>query len=438
MSIFVSASRIIMNLGSVGSQSYGASSAGYGGEYLASSASSMGADALTPFAAVGFAKRGNLLRKMLGPQLFSRVATRTAQESGKKAASAADIILWTITIVEILELTTGFGPPVEGDALKDGSQQFSQLSEQLKSALPDDGWNGTGSEAYAQLDVALKDLAQTMAGLDLQLATLVENQAEWVTHTHLGFGILKNLLLAAFLIEITMTLLPPPAGPVPARIFGLTVSALGIAAATGLLGNLTYWSVEHGKKANALADEYEQAAAATVQRGALAQAKVATTAQSTVSSFTAISDGMSGMAATPSSSPSAASSSRGKSTALSAQASASQTPGDGVPEVADKTNPPAPATPMPTLAQLSAMSGQAPQLSDRLSSHPNLANQAVQQLAQPSRQGQETTAPAKQAATETAPLANDADQAAAGAAGAQRAPIEINTAEHSARPGRTH
>ncbi len=417
-----------MNLGGLGSQFYGVGGAEYSGEYLASSASSMGADALTPVAAVGFAKRGILLRKALGPEQFSKVATRTLGESGKKAAAAADIILWTITIVEILELTTGFGPPDEGDELKDGSQQFSQLSEQLKSALPDDGWNGTGSEAYAGLDTALQNLAQTMSELDLRLAALVEDQAEWVTHMRLGFGILKDVLLAAFLIEIVMTLLPPPAGPVPARIFGLTVSALGIAAATGMLGNLCYWSFENAKKADALASEYSQAAAAAAQNGSLAQATVATTGQSTVSSFAAISDGMSGMPATRSSAG-ADSGSQGENAALSALLSERETPRDSTPEAPDKTKPSTPADTMPTLAQVSVLSGRAPKLAGQLSQHANLANQAMGQI----QQRQRTATPAEATATQEATLAADVEGAGAGAAGALRAPIEvvINGSENS-------
>ena len=77
---------------------------------------------------------------------------------------------------------------------------------------------------------------------------------------------------------------------------------------------------------------------------------------------------------------------------------------------------------MPTLAQVSAMSGQTPKLSGQLSQHANLVNQAVgqmQRLAQMGRQGQGDAAPAEEAA-----LAGGVEGAGA-TEGAGRAPIEV-------------
>jgi EspA/EspE family len=428
MFIFADAARIITNLSSLGSQFICVESPQFSGEYLAASVSSMAADALTPFAAIGFAKRSILLRKTLSPEQFSRIATRTLGDAGKKASAAASIILWTITIVEILELTTGLGPPDEGGRLKAGSQQFSTLDAQLKSALPDGSWQGLASEAYAGLDTVLQNLAQTMAGLDLQLADVVENQAEWVTHMRLGFGILKDVLLVAFLTEVTMTLLPSPAGPVPARIFGLTVSGLGIAIATGFLATLCTFSFENAKKADALASEYSQAAARSVQHGSLAQTKVATAGQSAVSSFEAISAGMSGMADEPivASLAGAASGSEKKRAPLAAQMSQSEPPSGGTPEV--------PAVTMPLLAQVSAMSGQASTHSGNVSPHADLVNQAmghIQQVAHKPPQRQGAAAPPEDTA-----LAGDAEGAGAatGTAATERAPIEIAAAVDQENP----
>ena len=324
-----------------------------------------------------------------------------------------------------MELTTGFGPPDEGDDLKAGAQQFTTLAGQLKSALPDDSWQGSRSEAYAELDTALQNLSQTMAELGLQLATLVENQADWVTHMRLGFGILKDVLLAAFAIEIVMTFLPPPAGPVPARAFALTVSGPGIAAAIGFLTTLCTFSFENAKKADALTSQYSALSAATRQTGSFAQVKVATAGQSTVPSFEAISVSMSEMAAVAS--PAIATrGSQAERAPLSDRMGATESPGGGAPEA-----PTTPATPttMPTLAQVSAMSGQAAKLSGQLSQPAQLVNQAtgqLQQLVQMARQGQGTAAPAEQAATEEAALAGGVEGAGAalGTPGAERVPTD--------------
>ncbi|KAA1238489.1 hypothetical protein F0Q45_26970, partial [Mycobacterium simiae] len=103
-----------------------------------------------------------------------------------------------------MELTTGFGTPYDGNSLDNGSQHFTTLSEQLKSALPDASWVGSASEAYAGLGTALQNAAASMAELDTQLAALVKDQGEWVTRMRLGFGITKDILVACLLIEMLM------------------------------------------------------------------------------------------------------------------------------------------------------------------------------------------------------------------------------------------
>ncbi|UXA07112.1 hypothetical protein KXD96_02830 [Mycobacterium sp. SMC-2] len=365
-------------------------------------------------------------------------------EKGIKTFSKSlSIISWTLVTVELLELTIGFGVPTEGDGLKTGSQQFTTLAEQLNSALPDYGWKGTGSEAYAELDTALKNAADSMADLDLQLASLVKNQAEWVTHARLGFGILKDLLLAALIIEIAITLfVPAPAGVTAAKAFAIAVATLGISVAAAFLGTLTYFSVENGKKAESLANRYSELAAGTVQTGSDAKAEKATSEGTTVSSFAAISDSMSGMSALSATPPVAASTvaanrSEDQRAPLAAQASASEPSGYGASQTSDTTTPDAttpstPTTTMPTVAQLSAMSGQAATVSSQLSQPAQLANQAMgqlQQMIQTARQGQDGAAPAGDATAEEAALAgHEGAGAGLGAAGAERAPVGLAAA----------
>ncbi len=443
MSVLVDAARLIANLGMLGQEFVGVDSPGFSGEYLAATASSMAGDGLAATATVG---------KMIGPRLYQwRLDRMTGglmterNEARYKAASDAgkstDLILWTLTIVEVLELTTGFGPPTEGDALKDGSQQFAALHGRLKSALPNiDSWEGSASEAYAGLDQKLQELAQTMATLDLELAAVVKDQADWVTHMRLGFGILKNLLIAAYAIEWAIKLLVPAPGNVAAsQTFAITVSALGITIAVGMLTNLCTWSFLNAKKADVVASKYAEAAAGTMQKGSLAEAEVAEAGQSTVSSFDAISSSMSGMSAvseTPTAaSPPTANGSGRESAPLGALSDEGETPSGsgapaaaGVPETPDKAPPPTPTAPMPTVSQLAQMSGQASKLSGQLSQHANLVNQAmgqIQQLAQMGQQGQGAAAPAEEAAR-----AEDVESAGAdaGTAGAERAPIDVATA----------
>ncbi|OBG71419.1 hypothetical protein A9X05_28360 [Mycobacterium sp. E3298] len=433
VSILADAARLLVNLGSLGQNFTGVDSPGFSGEYLAASVTSMSADGLAGGAAL--AKLGGL--DGLTRIRFEGGSVKVPSVPGSKQSlkTAGSLILWALTVVELMELTTGFGPPVEGDDLRNGSQQFSALSAQLKSALPDDdGWAGTASVAYAGLDTTLGNLAQTMAELDLELAALVKDQAEWVTHMRLGFGILKDLLFACYIVELIIRFAPPPLGPAVSQGFAITVSGLGIATAVGFLATLTTYSVLNGKQAESLAGRYSALASGTVQEGSPADAKSATATESTVSGFADVSASMPGTSAF-SATPTVAALARLAPTdgasaedlavldALSADAPAYASP---APET-----PGAPPITPPTVAQVAQASAQAAKVSGQASQHMNVPNQTIgqaQQLAQTSRQGQpdEETAPSDDAAAGAAPAAQ----------GAERAPVDLATAEPDEGSGR--
>lgn len=432
--ILADAARLIVNLAGIGSQFGGADGlqANFGsGEYLASSVTSMSGDALGGGAAIAKLAGLDGLKRIRGEGFSVKVKPPPGDKAALK--SAGSLILWALTVVEIMEFTTGFGPPTEGDGLESGSQQFSALSAQLKSALPDtDSWEGSASEAYADLDSALQTMATTMAELDNKLADLVKDQAEWVTHMRLGFGILKDLLIACYIVELIIRFAPPPLGPAVSQIFALTVSGLGIAAATGFLTTLCTYSFLNAQKADQLTSEYTQLAAGTAQEGSLAEATVIAGGQSTVSSFDAVSNSMSGLSALSATPPAAGPAkaenrSEDERAPLGSQMSAPSGTfaDDAKPETPDKTTPSTPAVPMPTVGQLAQMSGQASKLSGQLSQHSQLVNQAmgqIQQLAQMGQQGQGAAAPA-----EEGELADDVEGAGAGLSteGAERAPIDV-------------
>ncbi|MEJ1938371.1 hypothetical protein WDZ92_49885, partial [Nostoc sp. NIES-2111] len=79
----------------------------------------------------------------------------------KKRGQGASIISWAITIVEGLELLTGFGPPYRGGTLGTGSKVFAILEEPLRSALPDcrliNTRHGLGDKNHAALGASQSD-----------------------------------------------------------------------------------------------------------------------------------------------------------------------------------------------------------------------------------------------------------------------------------------
>lgn len=450
MSVFTSAARCLASLANLGQQG-----AGLGLDFGGWSGSEPGAEGWATSATNTAADLGSF-----GGFIAGRAMSQHVQSLSKAAqfnlaekmggvkgmndfAKGVSIISWTMTTVQLLQLTTGFGTPYDGASLKTGSQQFTTLAAQLKSALPDTDWVGDASEAYAGQDKSLQSIAQTMADLDNQLAALVKNQADWVTHMQLAFGILNALLATALIIEMVMTFaVPAPVGPIAAKAFAITVASLGISAAVAFLGTLLGYSIENGKKADALASSYAALAAGTVQNDSVAQSKVAASGGSTVSSFETISAGLSTFSAVAGA-PTVASppaderpkqSAAGPGGAAPAAPPAPAAPAApaAAPAAADYASSSTPTGTMPTLVQAAAMSGQATNLSSRVSRPESMVSQAKTQLQDiVTAQEQEPVLP--ELLTE-APSGYGAAGAGAGTAGV--APIEVTPArdEPAQRP----
>jgi hypothetical protein len=439
MNILVDAARLLTNLGSFGQNFVGVGSSNYSGEYIGASVTSMGADA----AAAGFAGYKMIAQARLAANMSpAELAEVKASSSGP--GKGTSYILYTLAAVEVLEFMTGFGPPDPGDVLKDGAEQFTAVSDQLNSALPDDQWQGPASHNYADLDTTLEGLAKRMAELDLELADSVRNQAEWVTHMRLGFGILKDLLIVGFIIELVMranAIQTAGVSLAEAVAFSIKVSKIGMALAVGMLLTLIGFSIANMIKADGVADEYGDVVAQAQLKGTPSdQSEAPEAAESRVSSIEDISASTSDMSAMADSPTSASVADRPKLASvaggsgderapLRALAGEAETLTDGSPETPEVPETPDGATPstpsMPSMAQLAQMSGQAAKLSGQASQHMNLVNQTVgqiQQLAQMGQQGQGAAAPAEEAT-----LAGDGEGAGAalGTEAAERAPIDV-------------
>jgi hypothetical protein len=447
MSVFAAAAKVIASLAALGQQGsgLGLDLGGWSGsgessaEGTAAMATNFVGDVgslASPFAGKMIA---GYIKSLPTASKFDLMTQMGGEAGAKEFAKGLSIISWTITTVQLLQLTTGFGSPYEGDSLKSGSQQFTTLAGQLKSALPDTGWEGDASEAYADLDTTLRNVAQTMADLDSQLAALVKNQADWVTHMHLAFGILNDVLLAALVIEMILTVaVPAPAGPVVAKVFAITVATMGITAAVSFLGTLLGYSIDYGKTADALAANYSELATGIVQKGAFAQTKVAAAGESTVSSFEAVSASMSGTSAFAGGQPVASPAGPANERVMrDAQPSAADSRGAAAPEAPqapDYASSSAPTGTMPTLVQAAAMAGQATNLSGRVSQPETLVNQArgqLRQFAQTAPEGREAAEPADEVRAQEAARAG----ASPATQGTERAPIAVAPAgEQAAQP----
>lgn len=210
-----------------------------------------------------------------------------------------DIILMALGVVQTLNLTTGLGPPDEGENLKDGSAQFASVSGQLGSAFPSaPSWSGDASRAYASQNTVHQGRYQRMADLDRQLVDYVKSHAAWVNRMRLGFEILTGLALVAYMHEGRIRAVNPGLfGLEFAFNFACIVSAIGILVALGMVGTLAGLSWRAGQAADGLTSQYKELASAAAPFGmdsksALDQTRIVAAAPSTFSGFVAPNGGL--------------------------------------------------------------------------------------------------------------------------------------------------
>ena len=77
--------------------------------------------------------------------------------------------------------TTGQGDPEKGDAFGEAQSTFNAVNETLKSAVPDDGWDGSGSYAYADQNTRQQLRSEAMADADHEVHKVLYREAAQIT-----------------------------------------------------------------------------------------------------------------------------------------------------------------------------------------------------------------------------------------------------------------
>jgi len=269
-------------------------------------------------------------------------------EASKKAfGQSAYIIETTVLIITLLEQLNGFGSPDKGDKLGGSSASFSLEYERLQSAFPrqgTEGWEGSGSEAYAAANTALRQLVKQLSNLDKQTASIMKAQAGQVQDTRIWLAASKSGL--TFTIPVALFILATWGEP---AFTGFQLTASG--AAMAVVIKKLYWLMQ---EATARRDdlhsstyEYNQVAAKAAEIAPgddpfTAPAQRAAES-SEVSSFEDISNSMSGV---PTSGPV-------PQAPLRARTGVAGTSGDDTSaETPDQTTPTTSTVAMPTVAQL--------------------------------------------------------------------------------------
>ncbi|SOX53210.1 hypothetical protein MAAFP003_1880 [Mycobacterium ahvazicum] len=396
MSVFSAVAQVLANLGSVGGQAatLGLDSTGWSNptpSTMAKAATGTGIAAtglgvvVVP-AADGFVGKVFQHSSHLGREAM--MAKMGGSAGAARYAQGMSIISWTITIVELLSLTTGFGYPYEGNSVESGSEEFQALATELQSALPGADWTGAASEAYAEVNRNLADIAAKLAQLDLELAALTKEHAELVAQMRLAFGALKATLLGALVTELAITMLvPAPVGPSLAMAFAISVAVAAIAASLGFLSTVLGYSVQRAQGANALANRYAELAPTPLSQRSAPPTPIPQSKSSTVPHFNPA--GGQGVSAVGGHPVTASDAGRGEGRHVAQQGVAATvgiaTP--ATPKAREHGAPAAATATMPTLVQLASRSGSAASVASQLTPHAELFSRArAQLLAQPAQQ----------------------------------------------------
>jgi EspA/EspE family len=93
----------------------------------------------------------------------------------------SDLLDYGQTIIAGMKNTTGQGDPERGNVFGQAQSTFNGVNETLKSAVPDDGWEGSGSYAYADQNTRQQLRSEAMADADHEVHKVLYREAAQIT-----------------------------------------------------------------------------------------------------------------------------------------------------------------------------------------------------------------------------------------------------------------
>jgi hypothetical protein len=93
----------------------------------------------------------------------------------------SDLLDYGQLVITRLKSTTGQGDPDRGDAFSEGQATFNKVNEMLKTAVPDDGWDGAGAYAYADQNTRQQLRSGAMADADNDVHKVLYREAAQIT-----------------------------------------------------------------------------------------------------------------------------------------------------------------------------------------------------------------------------------------------------------------
>ncbi|MDT5283002.1 MAG: hypothetical protein QOJ20_4197 [Mycobacterium sp.] len=93
----------------------------------------------------------------------------------------SDLLDYGQSVIAGMKNTTGQGDPENGDVFGEAQSTFNGVNETLKSAAPDDGWDGSGSYAYADQNTRQQLRSEAMADADHEVHKVLYREAAQIT-----------------------------------------------------------------------------------------------------------------------------------------------------------------------------------------------------------------------------------------------------------------
>jgi hypothetical protein len=93
----------------------------------------------------------------------------------------SDLLDFGQTVIAGMKNTTGQGDPERGDAFGEAESTFNDVNETLKSAVPDNRWDGAGSYAYADQNTRQQLRSEAMADADHEVHKVLYREAAQIT-----------------------------------------------------------------------------------------------------------------------------------------------------------------------------------------------------------------------------------------------------------------
>jgi hypothetical protein len=101
--------------------------------------------------------------------------------SGADDVAGSDLLDFGQSVITGLKSTTGQGDPERGEAFDRAQSTFTGVNETLRSAVPDNGWDGAGAYAYADQNTRQQLRSEAMADADHEVHMVLSREAAQIT-----------------------------------------------------------------------------------------------------------------------------------------------------------------------------------------------------------------------------------------------------------------